>query len=951
MFRAVGEEFVVEASRGTGVPEPGYRLLTSRVLGPVALTIPPWGDETRGSWLFLPVEVERARVGALAIWRQAGEFGAGDRASAASVARLASLAFESDISNADALERLTRLSILIRIGQALSADLELEPLLETVYREVGRLFDTTNFYIALYRAGSSEWVEVFLVERGRREEPSHHRIDSGLTGYIIRTGKPLFFPNIAGKREFLEREGVISLGEPSKSWMGVPLMARDVVVGVMAIQNYENEGAYTFADLEIFSAIASQIAVAVRNAQLYEDSERRARETLALAAIGRDISSTLELELVLGRIATSVRELLCQDSVVIFLGGEGGALFKAVAASGRQETAVQAQAFRSGQGILGAIAKNAMAEIVNDVATDSRAAGITGIEVGTQGGRLLATPLFALELVIGLIAVWRGSSEPAFDPADLVFLEGIARQASIAIRNAQLFGQSKAALGEAEFANQAKSAFLANMSHELRTPLNAILLYSELLRDEVRDRGLQEFAGDLEKIQGAGKHLLGLVDDILDLSKIEAGRMTIFLEDCDIPSMLSEIVTTIQPMMLKNRNAFRMDTDPSLRTIRTDLKKVRQTIFNLLSNAAKFTEGGTITLRVCRDPEDAYFVCFTVTDTGIGMSPEQVARLFHAFAQADESTSRKYGGTGLGLALSRKFMTLLGGEIRVASRMGEGSTFTLRIPMAATSLLFAPSQKEGTSGGTQHGRVLIIDDDLAMRETVFRMLTKAGFTVDVADSGAEGLEKARVLRPQIITLDIAMPGISGWQVLSQLKADPDLRHIPVVIVTMIDRQAKGFALGADEYIQKPIVREQLIETLFRLIPKGQTHPLLVVEDDEAAREALRRILEGEGLEVRSACDGTEALECLRAERPGLILLDLMMPGMDGFQLLEELRSQEAWQKIPVVVLTARELTPEDLERFHTLQVHGVLRKGTCSKDDLVDVIRKSVLPVEPPRLS
>ncbi len=492
----------------------------------------------------------------------------------------------------------------------------------------------------------------------------------------------------------------------------------------------------------------------------------------------------------------------------------------------------------------------------------------------------------------------------------------------------------------AEDASRAKSLFLANMSHELRTPLNAILLYSELLVDEVKERGLDELVGDLDRIQAAGKHLLGLIDDILDLSKIEAGRMTVFTEECELTPLLAEIVATVEPLAAKNRNRIILEQAGNNLSIHSDLRKVRQILYNLLHNATKFTQDGTITLSAALEEGDPAMLVFQVSDTGIGMNPQQVERLFQEFTQADESTTRRYGGTGLGLTLCRKFTHLLGGSIHVDSEAGKGSTFTVRLPRKGLSP--AASGRKATEP-SHRGKVLIVDDDAALRDALFRMLTKEGFWVALAGSGDEGLRMARSLHPDIITLDIVMPGLDGWQVLSSLKADPELHAIPVVIVTVTEDRAKGFTLGAADYLQKPISKEQLLSTLSRWVPKPVASPILIVEDDEPTMEGLRRMLENEGFATRCAFDGRDAVRELRDRLPSLVLLDLLMPGMDGFQLISEMQGHSEWASIPIVVLTAKDLTPDDLEQLRMPQVHQIYRKGACSREELVEAVRTQAL--------
>ncbi|MBA3273174.1 MAG: response regulator, partial [Chthoniobacterales bacterium] len=368
----------------------------------------------------------------------------------------------------------------------------------------------------------------------------------------------------------------------------------------------------------------------------------------------------------------------------------------------------------------------------------------------------------------------------------------------------------------AETANKTKSLFLANMSHELRTPLNAILGYSEMLQEEAVDRQLEdEFGSDLKKINAAGKHLLALINDILDLSKIEAGKMELFLENFDIGELILEIASTIRPLVEKNANTLRIECATNLGVMRADQIKVRQGLFNLLSNAVKFTQEGDVTLEATRERMDgSEWIVFRVTDTGIGLSADQIVKLFQDFTQADASTTRKFGGTGLGLALTRRFCQMMGGDVTVHSVPGKGSVFTIKLPavvqpprperiekavsVAAASVLTgeADTTDSPPSAATY---VLVIDDDPVQRDLIERFLSKEGFSVRTAASGEAGLRLARQAPPVVITLDVMMPEMDGWTVLATLKADAELRDIPVIMLTMVDDPERGFTLGAADF--------------------------------------------------------------------------------------------------------------------------------------------------------
>ncbi|MGI4792532.1 MAG: response regulator [Janthinobacterium lividum] len=507
----------------------------------------------------------------------------------------------------------------------------------------------------------------------------------------------------------------------------------------------------------------------------------------------------------------------------------------------------------------------------------------------------------------------------------------------------------EAARVAAEEANQAKSTFIANMSHELRTPLSAIIGYSEMLQEEIEDSGDPGGLGrDMGKIESNARHLLGLINDVLDLSKVESGKMDLYPETFDVAGMVRDVAATVQGLVEKKANTLVLGLDAELGEMHSDVTKIRQVLLNLLSNAAKFTEGSTIRLSVERSPgpDGSDWFAFGVRDTGIGMTEEQLAKLFQRFQQADASTTRKFGGTGLGLALTKAFSTMLGGDVDVLSTLGQGSTFTVRLPANITPQpvprageLPAPSTAEQVTRDV----VLVIDDDPAQRELMSRFLEREGFAARTASDGRTGLEMARALRPRAILLDVTMPGMDGWSVLSTLKADPELTGIPVVMVTFVSERGLAKSLGAADYVAKPVVWDRFKQVMDRF--RDADGDVLVVDDDVDTRERLRTVLEKNGWTVAEASNGAEALEQIRLGVPRVILLDLTMPVMDGFAFLQELREQPGCLDVPVVVLTARDLTSEDRQRLHAAS--QVLNKGDTSLRDLAGKLHALVPhPVE-----
>lgn len=505
---------------------------------------------------------------------------------------------------------------------------------------------------------------------------------------------------------------------------------------------------------------------------------------------------------------------------------------------------------------------------------------------------------------------------------------------------------------QAEAANTAKSAFLANMSHELRTPMNAIIGYSEMLAEDAEDDDLTEMVADLGKITGAGKHLLSLINDILDLSKVEAGKMELFIETFDFKEIAEEVANTAKTLVEKNNNAFVVEIGDGLENVENDLTKTRQVLLNIISNAAKFTSDGTITL--CAEKYlkgKTEWIRIAVRDTGIGIPEDKIDAIFQEFSQADESTTRDFGGTGLGLALTKRFAQMMGGDIRVESVIGEGSSFIIEVPLIVTKKhegLEAEAsfdeEKEESSDVTP-GKilqqlnkndllVLVVDDELSARELLQNTMEREGYQVRTAQNGAEGLKMAADLKPDLITLDVMMPGMDGWTVLRKLKRDKNLKGIPVLMVSMVGDRAMSYELGAIDSLQKPVDRTKLRALISKYV-KSASKKVLIVEDDEAARVTLSNFLKSEKWQVFEVVNGLEGLEATKEETFDLILLDLMMPVMDGFEFLNTLRNSDMPSaNSPVVIVSAKDLDAEDREKLQG-SVEDIIQKTGGTVDEIL----------------
>ena len=500
--------------------------------------------------------------------------------------------------------------------------------------------------------------------------------------------------------------------------------------------------------------------------------------------------------------------------------------------------------------------------------------------------------------------------------------------------------EMETARDEARDASDQKTKFFANMSHELRTPLNAILGYGEMLYEDCEDLGYDDLLPDLKKITSSGTHLLSLINNILDLSKIEAGKMELFVTSFEIENMVQTIKDVSEPLAAKNDNGFVINLDGAMGSMSQDETKLRQCLTNFLSNGFKFTKNGTVTLDVkARTEGEVEFVDFAVIDTGAGMSPEGVAKVFEEYTQAERSTSANYGGTGLGLPISKKFAEMMGGDVIVTSEEGVGSVFTMSVPRECPE--YNEDEVEGNviNLDDQDNLVVLVDDDVAMHDLIKRTISKLNLTLLGATNSEKGMELIREVKPKLILLDVLMPGRDGWSLLKECKTDKELKDIPVIMISQLNQSNLASSLGANDYLTKPIDRTHFINTLKRILGSDtQNQKVLVIDDDKDVRELLSRLLKDAGYRPIDARDGKEGLERTKDE-PALIILDLEMPRMDGFEFLDNyIKDVPEEKRAPVLVFSGKDLTDvqEDLLKERVI---GLVKKDDVSMDNLSKMIQ------------
>jgi GAF domain-containing protein/CheY-like chemotaxis protein len=854
--------------------------------------------------------------------------------------------------------KASQLETAAEIARDTSGTLALDTLLK---RTVNLICNRFGYYhssvFLLDDARGSAVIREATGEAGEKMKQAAHSFGVGsksIIGVVTEAGKPLLIGDVS--HDSLHQPN--PLLPETRSELGIPLKIGNRVIGALDVQA-TRLNAFSNDDIAVLQTLADQIAVAVDNARSYglaqqavQETRQRVQELSVLFNTSQALAgAAMESSEIANIVARRFLELLNipQCSVSLKDPQEEGRLRFVIDLSRAREPGANGDYHPTGRvGDAYPIARYpAIRSALESLTPVVLQASDPSLDPLTQS-YLAQNRIFTLGLIplvvkgeaIGVIELIAWDHACNFTPEQLNLALTLANAAAVALENARLYEIQLQTAEKLREVDKLKSQFLANMSHELRTPLNSIIGFSRVIIKGIDGPTTDLQQQDLSAIYSAGQHLLNLINDILDISKIEAGKMELsFDNNVNLVDLITSVMSTAAGLVKDKPVKLVKHIDPNLPFVRADTTRLRQVTLNLLSNAAKFTDTGSITVEAGLQtrPDGYQEVIVKVIDTGPGIAPEDQKRLFQPFTQVDETATRKAGGTGLGLSISRLLIEMHGGQIGLESQLGKGSCFYYTLPLPRPEADVSPS-----AGNTV---ILAVDDERSILNLYDRYLSEHGYQVVPLTDPFQVVERAKQIQPYAITLDIMMPGRNGWQVLEDLKGDPLTNHIPVIICSILEDQEKGFSLGATDYLTKPILEEDLVEALTRLNSDGSIHEVLVIDDDEDDLRLVQKILQkDEHYHVGLAHSGAEGLVALRTFKPQAVILDLFMPGIDGFTLLETMRADPGLRDVPVIIFTAGELNElsQDQQKRLAQFSQNMLHKGAFKESKLFASIEKAL---------
>ncbi len=724
------------------------------------------------------------------------------------------------------------------------------------------------------------------------------------------------------------------------SMVAVPLRVRGENIGILqAVRRLANP--FSHSEVRFLETVGAQLSMTLDNYRLLNQAQRRAQQLEIAAEVSRLATSTLETGTLLSRAVNLLRERFGFYHTAIYLLDEQGKYAVVREATGQPGVQMKEAKHSIAVGsrtIIGQVTENGKPYAALDTSKDPNYRAYPTLpETKTQ----LALPLKIGDRMLGALDI-HVSRVNAFLPADIAVLQSLADQVAVALDNARSYEVEREALKEMREADRLKTQFLANMSHELRTPLNSIIGFSRVILKGI-DGPITDLQNqDLTAIHNAGQHLLGLINDILDISRIDAGKMELAFEEVDMRNLIQSVASTALGLIKDKPIRLSQYIPDDLPLARADPIRARQVLLNLLSNASKFTESGSIVIeaKLQTNPDNYPEIVVSVSDTGSGIPADHFPKLFTEFSQVDASPTRRTGGTGLGLSICKRLIEMHGGRIWVDSILGKGSTFYFTIPALQPK---AAPVAETAGSAVSRKNVMVVENETGVVQLYRRYLEPRGYTIVELSDGARAVPMARELRPYVILLDVNMPSPDGWQVLAQLKSDPVTRPLPVILCTITEDRGRGLSLGAADYLVKPILEADLVTSLEKLDkPERKAYNVLVIEDNPEEAQIVQRILEKlSGFSIRMVAEGKTGVERAEADQPHLIILDLQLPGSAGFEVLSSLRANQKTSAIPVIVLSAADMSPEQMESI-SHQAQAILRKEQFSEHDLLESIARAL---------